>query len=95
MTLKQLFSRQQDLYNEYQQKVEELNAEFAIDNNPYVVGQLFRDHAGVIKIEKINVSIGHNNRPCCVYFGPEMKLDGTPKKSGASREAWQCNEVKQ
>jgi hypothetical protein len=95
MTKEELKKRQLKLYNDYQQKLKELNALYAIDNNPYTVGQLFRDHIGVIKIEKIDVSADHQGVPCCVYEGPEMKLDGTPKKGHAVRGAFQCNEYKQ
>jgi hypothetical protein len=40
--------RYKDLYEEYQGKIKELDAEYAIDNNSYTVGQLFRDHIGGI-----------------------------------------------
>lgn len=94
MTQEELKKRQIELYNEYQQKLKELNAIYAIDNNPYTIGQLFRDHIGVIKIECIEVSTDHQGMPCCVYEGPEMKLDGTPKKKTVVRGAYQCNEYK-
>jgi hypothetical protein len=29
-----------------------------------------------------------------VYFGPELKKDGTPKKNGDKRKAWQSNDIK-
>jgi hypothetical protein len=94
MIKEQYDSRLLELKKEYQRKVEELNAEYAIDNNTYIVGDLFRDHIGFIKIEKINVSMDHTGMPSCRYFGPEYKVDRTPKKSGAYRDAWQCNEKK-
>ena len=95
MTEEQYKKRYKELYDEYQEKIKELDAAYAIDNNPYTVGQLFRDHKGAIKIEKIEIAYSFNNElPCCLYFGPEMKLNGTPQKSGSKRQAWQSNEFK-
>jgi hypothetical protein len=94
MTDQEYNKRLNELRKEYQRKEEELNDLYAIDNNPYTVGSIFEDHIGKIKIEKIDTGWGHSKMPCCIYYGLELKKNGTPKKSGASREAWQCNDVK-
>lgn len=94
MTKEEYQKRQQELYKEYDDKVRQLNAEFAIDNNPYKTGDIFRDHIGYIEIEKIDIGKNNEGLPCCIYFGPELKVDLTPKKNGAKRNAWQCNEAK-
>lgn len=60
-------------------------------NNPYKVGEKFTDHIGTIIIERISYSYGSN--PCCVYFGLDLKKDGTPTKKGTKRNAWQSNDV--
>jgi hypothetical protein len=61
-------------------------------NNPYKVGDKFTDHIGSIIIERMNYSYGSN--PCCIYFGLDLKKDGTPTKKGTKRNAWQSNEIK-
>jgi hypothetical protein len=62
----------------------QLIREYALSNNPYKIGDIIRDHASIIKIDKIQVYLSYNE-PCCVYSGPELKKDGTsklPKKNG-------------
>jgi len=84
------------LLADYEQSKNELIKRYCIANNPYKVGDVFTDRIGSIKIEKIKYSTsGFISGPCCVYFGPELKKDGTPKRSGAVRTAYQSNEVKE
>jgi hypothetical protein len=91
MTKEKLDNQLADLLADYEQQKKELIKSYCIANNPYKVGDVFTDAYGSIKIEKIRFS---TISECCVYFGPELKKDGTPKKSGAVRCAYQSNEVK-
>ena len=91
MTKETLDKQLAQLLADYEQQKKELIKSYCIANNPYKVGDVFTDHFGSIKIEKIMYSI---RSMCCVYYGPELKKDGTPKKSGAVHSAWQFNEVK-
>ena len=91
MTKETLDNQLAQLFADYEQQKKELIKAYCISNNPYKVGDVFTDHMGSIKIEKITYS-AHSR--CCVYFGPELKKDGTPKKNGAVRCAYQINEVK-
>ena len=49
-----------------------------MSNNPYKIGDVIKDHTSTIKIDTINVYMSLTD-PCCVYSGPELKKDGTPK----------------
>jgi hypothetical protein len=91
MTKETLDQELADLLADYEQSQKELIKRYCIANNPYKVGDVFTDHMGSINIEKITYSVYSR---CCVYFGTELKKNGTPKKSGAVRCAWQFNEVK-
>ena len=91
MTKETLDNQLAQLLEDFEQQKKELIKAYCIANNPYKVGDVFTDHFGRIKIEKITYSI---RSMCCVYFGPELKKDGTPKKNGAVRCAYQFNEVK-
>ena len=64
---------------------------YCLENNNYKVGDKFTDHIGSIIIEKINYS---TSSFCCVYYGIELKKDGTPRKDGSKRQVWQSNEIK-
>jgi hypothetical protein len=79
----------------YEESKKQLIKRYCIANNPYKVGDVFTDRIGSIKIQVIKYSAGGIlGGPCCVYFGTELKKDGTPKKNGAVRCAYQINEVK-
>jgi hypothetical protein len=75
----------------YEESKKQLIKRYCIANNSYKVGDVFTDFMGSIKIEKITYS---SHSRCCVYFGPELKKDGTPKKDGTVRVTYQSNEVK-
>lgn len=64
---------------------------YCISNNYYKIGDKFTDHIGTILIERINYSL---TKFCCIYYGIELKKDGTPRKDNSKREAWQSNEIK-
>lgn len=61
-------------------------------NNPYKVGDKFTDHIGTILIDDIRHCLVLSSLGA-IYFGLELKKDGTPKKSLAKRYAYQSNGV--
>ena len=79
-----------ELEQEFELKKKQLLFQYCNANNPYNVGDKFTDHISTIIIEKIKYSFGDN--PCCVYFGAELKKDGTPRKDNNKRQAWQIND---
>ena len=95
MTKETLGQELAQLLADFEQRRKELIKRYCIANNPYKVGDVFTDHFGSIKIEEIKYTAGTIiSSPGCVYFGPELKKNGTPKLSGAKRNAYQTNEVK-
>ena len=92
MTKETLDNQLAQLLADYEQQKKELIKSYCIANNPYKVGDVFTDHFGSIKIEEVTYS-AHSR--CCVYFGPELRKNGTPKKNGAVRCAYQSSEVKE
>jgi len=96
MTKETLAQELAQLLADYEQRKKELIKAYCIANNPYKVGDVFTDKIGSIKIQVIKYSAGSIlGGPCCVYFGPELKKDGTPKENGAVRNAYQFNKVKE
>lgn len=80
---------------DYENRKRQLLKEFCDKNNPYKIGDIFTDHIGSIKIERIKYSLSlYRGNPCCVYCGIELKKDLTPKKIQTIREAWQSNDIK-
>jgi len=90
---------------EYEQELEALNAEhkrkcnnlmatFALSNNTVMKGDKFTDHIGTIIVEDIKINVSRYELPSCIYFGLVLKKDGTPKKDGEKRWAYQTNKLK-
>ncbi len=55
---------------------------FALSQNTHNIGDIIKDHTDTIKIDKILPSLTLGGYPECVYYGPLLKKDGTPKKNG-------------
>ena len=85
-----LRTKLQDIEDRCEKEKRELLKKFADTHNTYSVGSVFTDHIGSIIVEKIYYNLFPYNGtiPKCVYYGTELKKDGTPKKSGATRRAW-------
>lgn len=95
MNAKELISKIVVLEQELVKKKNEVLVEYCKANNPYKVGDTFTDHIGTIKIEVIRYHLSYDyDRSCCTYFGIELKKDGTPKKTGVKRTAYQSNDIK-
>lgn len=85
-------------YNESLKNLEILHAKslkdlartYALANNPYKIGDVFEDHIGKVLIESIGVTV--YTIPSCTYYGLELKKDGTPRKDGNMRLAYQNND---
>lgn len=71
--------------------------EYALTNNPYKIGDVFQDHTGKIKIEKIKVYYQYfPNLPLCYYEGIIINKDGSfSKKKENKRSAFLSNEIKE
>ena len=95
-TKEALTAKLQEIEDKYQKDKRELLKKFADNNNPYSNGGVFTDHIGSIVIEKITYNLYPYNGglPCCAFFGKELKKDGTPKKNGSARLAYQSNDIK-
>lgn len=84
-----------DIKIKYDKEKEQLYKEYALSNNTVKVGDKFIDHIGTIIVEKIGVTLNFlDNFPSCIYYGTELKKDGTPTKKMTKRWAHQCNQIK-
>ena len=91
MTKKEFQEAKRKIDIEYNRKLDNLYIEYAKSNNPYKIGDIVSDNLHTIRIEKITVSIMFNNMPCCVYHGPELEKDLSPKKRQLNNPVWQTN----
>jgi hypothetical protein len=81
-----------DMKIRHQKELEGLMVEYAKQNNPYSIGDIFEDHIGKVKIERIKYTqTSFEAYPSCVYYGLELKKNGEPKKNGKKRNAYQIN----
>jgi hypothetical protein len=82
-----------DLEYKYNLERKKLIIEYCKQNNPYKIGDTFTDHRGSILIERITYYTYATDKHCCVYFGLELKKDGTPRKDQSKRSAYQLNDI--
>lgn len=92
MTLSELKSQINDLHDKFESDIRSLKRHYCWLNKRYNIGDKFTDHIGSIIVEEIRYH--YSSEPCCVYYGTELKKDGTPRKDGSKRQAWQSNEKK-
>lgn len=93
MNKEELATALTELSADYVKRKNSLLRTYCQDNNSYSIGDIFIDHIGSVKIEAIRYMLSEN-LPCCVYHGFELKKDGTPRKDGKRRTAFQRNELK-
>lgn len=91
MTKQELEEQLKALRVEHDAKREVVMRKFCDANNPYKIGDTFTDHIGSVLVEKILYD--YSFTPCCVYFGLELKKDGTPRKDNNKRKAYQSNDI--
>lgn len=95
MTKDELQTRIKNVTLKYDLDRRKVLEDYCNENNPYKVGDTFTDHIGTIKIDKIgHYFTSDYDRSCCIYFGNELKKDGTPKKNDKIRSAYQSNDIK-
>jgi hypothetical protein len=94
MTPEEFKQKLQELDSEFEKRKRDLNKEYAFSNNPYKVGDIVTDHIGFLKIQTMKHTVSQYNLPQCVYFGIELKKDGTPMKKQTGRGVWQENIIK-
>ena len=94
MTLEEYYKKRTYLQNKHKKELKELAKKYALSNNPVQIGDMFTDHIGTIKVEKIGI---YNlcPQPSCIYYGPCYTKYGKPFKSGEKRDAFQVNAQKE
>lgn len=94
MTKEDFDVRMSEITQEFDEKREKLWIEFAKSNNIVQVGDVVRDHTGLIKVEGAQVFLpSFSNYPCMRYVGTVLKKDGTLKKRERRRSVFQSNMV--
>ena len=91
MDVNTYFQKVKDLESEHYKRKEDLMKEFVRANDPYKIGDKVTDHIGTIIIESKKYDWGFSSYPSAVYFGVELKKDGTPTKKMSKRNVWQSN----
>lgn len=94
MTKEDFDVRMSEISQEFYEKREKLWFEFSKSNNIVKIGDVVRDHIGLIKVEGAQVFLpSFSNYPYLQYFGTELKKDGTLKKRERKRSVFQGNMV--
>lgn len=90
MTIEEYNSKLKSLNDKFETDKEEIQIEYALSNNPHKVGDIIEDHYHTIQIERFKVYPGLGI-PQCVYYGTELKKDGSPTKKQINFTMYQSN----
>ncbi len=63
---------------------------YAMNNNPYEIDDVIKDHLCTIKVASIKIVVLYGV-PSCVYHGVKLKNDGTPYKRNIIERIHQIN----
>lgn len=91
MTKEEYEKRIKSIDRECEEKKRKLRIECAKSNNPYKIGDVVEDHIGKLRIESIVFNNVTWQFPSCVYYGVELKKDGTPCKRQTNIPVYQSN----
>lgn len=80
-----------DLKESYDQKRAELMINYARSNCSYSVGDILKDHMGIIRVENIKYYLA--DPPQCVFYGTELTVKLVPNKKNERREMYQTNVI--
>jgi hypothetical protein len=92
MTYEEYLEKKSAIEKEKNSLIRQLSKEYALNNNPYKIGDTISDRWCTILIEKIEVSYSFG-KPYCVYSGTKLKKDGTAYKSGEKDCVHQTNAI--
>jgi hypothetical protein len=95
MKIEDLKELRKKAYENYNRALSELNIRFALINSSTNIGDVFTDHIGSIRVEKLSVylSLTESGIPSMIYSGLVLKKDGTPTKKQDRRVAYQINSI--
>ena len=92
MTKQEYDEEKKSINQFYEQAMEKLNTKFVVENSPYKIGDIIKDHIGKIIIESYRVSFVYLCfYPEAVYLGTSLRKDNIPKKLGEKRNVWESN----
>lgn len=91
MTKEEYNQALKDLEESYDQKRTELMKDYARFNCPYSVGDILKDHMGIIRVERIGYYL--TDPPQCMFYGTELTVKLVPNKKNKRREMYQTNVI--
>ena len=95
MNLSEYLDKVAEIKAASQKKIYELQLQYALEHNPYQIGDIVTDHIGSILVETISAyTDARYKEPQAMYEGRVLKKDGTPTKKEQYRVVWQMNLIK-
>jgi hypothetical protein len=92
MTKEEYFQKIDDAVEDFKRIKNKLSIEYAKANNPHKEGDIVEAFGIKIRIEKIGFTMGLSTRiPGCIYYGPRLKKNNEPFKSGERDTVYQSN----
>ena len=91
MTYEEYLKELEYLQESFNLKKQAIQKKFAIQNNPFKIGDIITNSSIIIKIEKIKIYIDILDKPACIYIGIRLKKDLTPFKNKQIERLYQNN----
>lgn len=92
MTQKEYFELKRQIDVEHEKQLKDLARKYALENNPYELGDIVRDHIGKAKILGWSVYVSsHSPLPSLVYHCENLTLKGSTNKREPERNVYQLN----
>lgn len=73
MTLEEYVKKSQEIFKEYQSKLEKLREEYVIFNKKFNVGDFVYNTTGLIKVEHVTYEIDRDDNIIIIYIGHRYK----------------------
>lgn len=96
MTNEELKELESKAYADYNATMKAIHIKCCLENNPYKVGDIIKDHIGFARIKRIIAPCysGSGSRiPCCTYDCENLTKKLEVNKREPTRVVWQSNVI--
>ena len=81
------------LYKDFDKAKKAIMTEYAESNSTVQIGDIFEDHIGLIRVEKMFLH-HYEKSPSLIYYGTKVKKNGGFFKAREKRRALQMNGIR-
>ena len=91
MTKEEYFELKRQIKVEHAKQLKDLARKYALENNPYELGDIVRDHIGKARILGWSICLSSYSVPSLVYHCENLTSKGSTNKREPERDVYQNN----